>query len=123
MNNATYTNAQQGENKLIKSGYFSDEINTSQLGKTSTEDLGRIYNYDKNNGKLSDSSKAVLKDELGKRGYDFNSNEFSSKYSPEEIKSHVIPNGDNSNPASDIQNTEKINKNKSDFPADFKPSF
>ena len=123
MNNATYTNAQQGENKLIKSGYFSDEINTSQLGKTSTEDLGRIYNYDKNNGKLSDSSKAVLKDELGKRGYDFNSNEFSSKYSPEEIKSHVIPNGDNSNPASDIQNTDKINKNKSDFSADFKPSF
>ena len=53
MNNATYTNAQQGENKLIKSGYFSDEINTSQLGKTSTEDLGRIYNYDKNSGKIS----------------------------------------------------------------------
>ena len=123
MNNATYTNAQQGENKLIKSGYFGDEINTSQLGKTSTEDLGRIYNYDKNNDKLSDSSKANLKDELGKRGYDINSNEFSSKYSPDEIKSHVIPNGDNSNPASDIQNTDKINKNKSDFPADFKPSF
>ena len=77
----------------------------------------------KNNDKLSDSSKANLKDELGKRGYDINSNEFSSKYSPDEIKSHVIPNGDNSNPASDIQNTDKINKNKSDFPADFKPSF
>lgn len=123
MNNATYTNAQQGENKLIKSGYFSDEINTSQLGKTSTEDLGRIYNYDKNNDKLSDSSKAALKDELGKRDYNFNSNEFSSKYSPDEITSHVIPNGDNSNPASDIQNNDTINKNKSDFPADFKPSF
>ena len=120
MNNETYTHAQQGDNKLITTKYLGDEINKSELKNTNTEDLARIYHYDKNNNKLSDSSKDIIKDELGKRGYDFNSNEYSSNYAPTDIKSSIIPNGDNHYPSSDIQNTEQTNKNKSDFNYDWK---
>lgn len=121
-NKTTYTNATQGDDKLIKSGYFSgsDNINNTQLGKTNTEDLSRIYHHDKVNNTLNESSKASLHNELEKRGYDFNSNQHSSKYEPTEIKSSVIPNGDKYNPGSDIQNTEQLNKGKSDFNYDWK---
>jgi hypothetical protein len=123
VNNDTYTHAQQGDNKLITPSYTGDVINKSELKNTSDEDLSRIYNYDKNNDKLSDSSKGIVKDELGKRGYDFNSNEYSSKYSPTDIKSQVIPNGDKNNPASDIQNTDQLNKGKSDFAFNWENTF
>ena len=123
VNNDTYTHAQQGDNKLITPSYTGDVINKSELKNTSDEDLSRIYNYDKNNDKLSDGSKDVIKDELGKRGYDFNSNEYSSKYSPTDIKSPVIPNGDKHNPGSDIQNTDQLNKGKSDFAFNWENTF
>jgi hypothetical protein len=124
VNNDTYTHAQQGDNKLITPTYSGDIINVSELKNTSKEDLARIYNYDKNNNKLSESSKGIVKDELEKRGYDFNSNEYSSKYSPTIIKdSPIIPNGDKHNPGSDIQNTEQINKNKSDFAFNWENTF
>jgi hypothetical protein len=121
-NKTTYTNATEGKDKLIETGYFpkSDNINNSKLGKTSTEDLARIHNHDNINNSLNESSKASLQNELEKRGYDFSSNKYSSKYEPSEIKNSIIPNGDKHNPGSDIQNSEQIHKGKNDFSFDFK---
>lgn len=117
-NESTYKNAKLGKENLIEHGYVRDEINKTQLGKASTEDLARIYNHDKNNHSLSNNSKSALKDELGKRGYDVNSNEYSSKYEGETIKKDsIIPNGDGGNPGSSARKLEN------DFPSDFKPSF
>ena len=61
-NKTTYTNATEGKDKLIETGYFpkSDNINNSKLGKTSTEDLARIHNHDNINNSLNESSKASL---------------------------------------------------------------
>lgn len=61
-----------------------------------------------------------MQNELEKRGYDFSSNKYSSKYEPSEIKNSIIPNGDKHNPGSDIQNSEQIHKGKNDFSFDFK---
>jgi hypothetical protein len=47
------------------------------------------------------------------------SNEYSSKYAPTEIDSPILKNGSSHNPASSYVNTEKLNKEKSDFSYDF----
>lgn len=117
-NESTYKNAKLGKDNLIEHGYVNDDVNKSQLVKASTEDLARIYNYDKNHDTLSSGSKTALKDELGQRGYDFNSNKYSSNYEGETIKKDsIIPNGDGGNPGSSAR------KLKNDFEDGFKPSF
>ena len=64
-----------------------------------------------------------MQNELEKRGYDFSSNKYSSKYEPSEIKNSIIPNGDKHNPGSDIQNTDQLNKGKSDFAFNWENTF
>ncbi len=113
-NETTYKNSKLGNNNLIQDNTFSkDDINSSQLSKASTEDLARIYTYDKNHNKLSTGAKNDLHEELGKRGYDFKSNNYSSNYEGEVPKhDSIIPNGDGGNPGSSAR------KLKNDFGVD-----
>jgi hypothetical protein len=110
-NETTYKNSKLGNNNLIEDKILGkDDINSSQLGKASTEDLARIYTHDKNHDKLSNGAKVDLHNELEKRGYDFKTKDYSSNYEGETPnRESIIPNGDGGNPGSSAR------KLKNDF--------
>ena len=126
-NETTYKNARLGNNNLIEDKTFGkDNINSSKLGSTSTEDLARIYTHDKNHDVLSKGAKIDLQNELEHRGYNFKSKDYSSNYEGEVPKKEsIIPNGDGGNPGSDarkLKNDFKDENGGRNFDFDFNKS-
>ena len=122
-NEITYKNSKLGNNNLIEDNIIGkDDINSSQLGKASTEDLARIYTHDKNHDKLSSGAKVDLHNELEKRGYDFKTKDYSSNYEGETPKREsIIPNGDGGNPGSSARKLKNDFEDEgSDFRFDFR---